>query len=63
MLTRIDEDCFLNGALPKRYYNPSVDDSACLTEINNYCKQVLTQNSRDPKNMDALYNHYGIQIE
>ena len=75
-LTGIDDDCLVNGVLPRRYYNPSVYDSACLTVIAcsetnkyvHYCKQVLTQNSRDPieefqKSMNAYYEHYGIQVE
>ena len=72
IFTGIDENCDVNGMLPKRYILPSVYDTACLTAITcsqtmkyvPFCMQVLTQNKKDPLKefnitFDAYLKHYG----
>lgn len=72
IFTGIDDNCDVNGMLPKRYILPSVYDTACLTAITcsqtmkyvPFCMQVLTQNKKDPLKefnitFDAYLKHYG----
>lgn len=66
-----DENCDLNGVLPKRYKFPSVYDTACLTSITcsdsmkyvPFCKQVLTPFKNPEKefeiSFDAFLDYYG----
>lgn len=71
-ITGNDKICNVNGILPKRYKFPSVYDTACLTTIScsekmkyvPFCKQVLTQNKKDPLNefnisFNSYLKHYG----
>ena len=69
LLTGEDTEFRHNGALPNKFYNPNVYDTACLTMVTcstteqyvPYCKQVLNQNGEDPLSnynelLDAFYN-------
>ena len=72
IFTGIDENCYSNGILPKRYYFPNVYDTACLTAIScsetmkyvPFCKQVLSNDSNKSieefeKSLNAYLKHYG----
>lgn len=72
VFTGNDDNCDVNGVLPKRYIFPSVYDTACLTAITcsdtmkyvPLCMQVLTQNKKDPVSefnisFNSYLRHYG----
>lgn len=66
-----DDNCDLNGVLPKRYKFPSVYDTACLASMTcsdsmkyvPFCKQVLTPFKNPEKefeiSFDAFLDYYG----
>lgn len=72
ILTGNDENCNVNGILPKRYILPNVYDTACLTAIScadtkkyiPFCQQVLSTNKKNPLeefniSFEAYLDHYG----
>lgn len=71
-----DENCDVNGALPKKFNLPSVYDTACLTSMVcsdtrkyvPFCMQAMTRLKKDPvkefnSTYDAYLNFYGYHVD